>query len=74
MKRRGRLQEGMFADITIFDPDLVADNAGYAPGTSSLPSTAFVFVVVNGRTVVNDGALLENVSPGKPIRGEQLPR
>jgi hypothetical protein len=74
MKYRGRLQEGMFADITIFDPDLVTDNAGYAPGTSSLPSTGFVYVLVNGQTVVSGGALLENVFPGEPIRGEQLPR
>jgi hypothetical protein len=74
MKRRGRLQEGMVADITIFDPELVTDNADYAPGTSSLPSSGFVHVLVNGQPVVSDGAVLQNVFPGQPIRGEQSPK
>jgi N-acyl-D-aspartate/D-glutamate deacylase len=59
----------MFADITIFDPAAVHDNADYAPGTSSLPSEGFVHVLVNGEAVVRDGILLENTFPGVPIRG-----
>lgn len=71
MKRRGRLQSGMYADITIFDPSRVRDNADYSPGTSSLPSEGFVYVFVNGEMVVSQETLIENVFPGEPIRGTQ---
>jgi hypothetical protein len=71
MKRRGRLQAGMFADITIFDPATVNGIADYALGTSSLPSEGLIHVLVNGQTVVSNGVLVENTFPGEPIRGEQ---
>ena len=71
MKRRGRLQVGMLADITVFDPVTVNGTAGYAPGTSSLPSEGIVHVLVNGQPVVSDGVLVEETYPGQPIRGKQ---
>jgi N-acyl-D-glutamate deacylase len=69
MKKRGRLQEGMYADITIFNPETVDGMAGYESGTSSLPSKGIEHVIVNGETVVRDGALVHDVFPGEPIRG-----
>lgn len=69
MRKRGRLQAGAFADITIFDPDTVKGVAGYAPGTNSLASEGFVHVIVNGQPVVADGRLVEGVYPGAAIRG-----
>ena len=33
MQERGRMQEGMVADITIFDPKTIRDNSTYAKGT-----------------------------------------
>lgn len=69
--RRGRLQAGAFADITIFDPDKVQGNADYKAGTNSLASEGFVHVIVNGQPVIRDGKLVEGVHPGEPIRGEQ---
>ena len=66
MKIRGRLQEGMAADITIFDPETVTDNATYANGT--LPTTGIPFVVVNGVVVVRDSEVQSDVFPGQPIR------
>jgi hypothetical protein len=69
-KKRGRLQVGAFADITLFDPASVNGVAGYELGTSSLPSQGIVHVLVNGQIVVEEGALVEGVFPGEPIRGK----
>ena len=73
MKRRGRLQTGMIADITLFDPERVDGVADYAKGTNSVPSTGFVHVFVNGQAVVRDGKLVDGVFPGEPIRGARAP-
>jgi N-acyl-D-glutamate deacylase len=69
MQKRGRLQEGMVADMTIFDPETVTDKATYAKGT--LPSQGIPYVVVNGTIVVKDSEVLEGVNPGQPIRFER---
>jgi hypothetical protein len=66
MQERGRMQEGMIADITILDPDTVQDNATYADGT--LPTTGIPYVLVNGTIVVKDSRVLPDVYPGQPIR------
>lgn len=68
MQKRGRLQEGMVADITIFDPATVTEHADYTFGKSGLPSTGIPYVMVNGTLVVEDSQVLEGVSPGQPIR------
>ena len=34
-----------------------------------LPSTGIPFVLVNGTVVVRDSETVDNVFPGKPIRG-----
>jgi hypothetical protein len=68
MQQRGRLQKGMIADITIFDPETVTDRATYEKGT--LPSEGIPYVVVNGIVVVNDSEVLKGVNPGQPIRFE----
>jgi N-acyl-D-glutamate deacylase len=67
MKDRGRLQVGKVADITIFDPDTITDNAGYKVGQHGIPSTGIPYVVVNGTIVVKDSKVLR-VKPGKEIR------
>lgn len=67
LRKRGRVQEGAIADITIFDPDTVTDNADWAPGKNSLPSTGIPYVIVNGTLVVKDSEVLK-VFPGQPIR------
>ncbi len=70
MQVRGRMQEGMVADITIFDPETVTDNADYALGTSGLPTTGIPFVLVNGTVVVRDSEVLRGLNPGQAIRYE----
>jgi hypothetical protein len=69
MQERGRLQTGMVADITIFDPETVTDKATYEKGT--LPSEGIPYVIVNGTIVVKDSKVLEGVNPGQPIRFER---
>jgi N-acyl-D-glutamate deacylase len=66
MAKKGRIQVGMDADITIFDPDKVKDNATNAMG--GLPSTGIPYVLVNGTIVVKDAKVLKGVYPGQPIR------
>ena len=70
MQERGRMQEGMVADITIFDPETVTDHATYEKGT--LPSTGIPYVIVNGSIVVKDSKVLKGVNPGQPIRYEPV--
>ncbi|WP_167608236.1 amidohydrolase family protein [Maribellus sediminis] len=71
MQVRGRMQEGMVADITIFSPENVKDNATYAKGTA--PSSGIPYVLVNGVVVVKDSECMpDNVNPGQAIRFEPV--
>jgi len=70
MQERGRMQQGMVADITLFDPQTVTDNATYAKGT--IPSTGIPYVIVNGTIVVKNSKVLKGVNPGQPIRFERM--
>jgi hypothetical protein len=67
MADKGRIQEGKDADITIFDPETVRQNATMKDG--GLPSTGIPYVLVNGTVVVKDSKVLKGVYPGKPVRG-----
>lgn len=66
-RQRGRLQEGMVADITLFDPETVTDNASWEEGKNTLPSTGIPYVIVNGVVVV-DNSVVQRVRPGVAIR------
>jgi hypothetical protein len=68
MDERGRMQEGMIADITIFNPETVTDNSTYEKGM--VPSTGIPYVLINGTIVVKDSEVLRGVFPGQPIRFE----
>ena len=62
---RGLLKAGMAADIVIFDPETISDEAtfdaphAYAKGISH--------VIVNGKTVIQDGEHL-NTAAGQVLR------
>nr|WP_299694946.1 amidohydrolase family protein [uncultured Vibrio sp.] len=66
MSKKGRIQVGADADITMFDPETVTDNSTLKePG---LPSTGIPYIVVNGTVVVEESKVLPNVYPGKAVR------
>ena len=67
MQRKGRVQVGADADLTVFDPDTVLDQATY---TDSMQfATGIRHVLVGGVSVVREGTLVEGVTPGRPIYG-----
>jgi len=66
MRSKGRIQVGADADITVFDPDTVAEGATY---DKIGPSTGFRHVVVNGEFVVKEGELVVSALPGRPVKG-----
>ncbi|WP_380872414.1 D-glutamate deacylase [Sphingomonas sp. DBB INV C78] len=71
MRRKGRLQAGADADIVLFDPDKVGARAAY--GDAARYSEGFNYVMVNGVLVVDQGKLVPDVRPGRPIRSEIKP-
>ena len=66
-KNKGRICTGADADITIFDPELIIDQATYEEPAKY--SKGISYVLVNGTVVVNNGQLQENIYPGKAVRG-----
>jgi N-acyl-D-aspartate/D-glutamate deacylase len=66
MRRKGRMQQGCDADIVVFDPATVADQATYLRSTR--PSTGISHVLVNGTFVVRDAGLVTDALPGRPVR------
>ena len=69
MKRKGRIQEGSDADITIFDPAHIIDTADFEGELTY--SDGVEFVLVNGQFVVRDGAIVAGATPGRPILGDR---
>jgi len=63
---KGRIKLGADADITVFDPKTVRQNA--TPEKGGLPSTGIPYVLVNGTIVVKDSKVLKDVYPGQPVR------
>jgi N-acyl-D-aspartate/D-glutamate deacylase len=66
MRGKGRLRAGSDADIVVFDPATVSDQATYAASTR--PSTGMRHVIVNGTPVVGDGEIVAGALPGQPVR------
>jgi N-acyl-D-aspartate/D-glutamate deacylase len=72
MAMKGRLKAGADADITIFDPATVIDNATFQDPYQA--STGIEFVIVNGELVLMDGELVEGVFPGRRILRDNAER
>jgi len=68
MKRKGRVQVGADADLTIFDPNTIIDRATYE--NSAQYSAGIYYVLVAGQVVVDQGKLVEDVKPGQAIKHE----
>jgi N-acyl-D-aspartate/D-glutamate deacylase len=68
MRRKGRLRAGADADVVIFDPATLRDQATYAESTR--PSAGIRHVLVNGAFIVRDGSIVADARPGRPVRAE----
>lgn len=68
MKNKGRIRAGADADITIFDPEQIIDQATYEEPAKY--SMGIKYVLVNGIIMVEDGQLHDGIFPGKAIRGD----
>jgi N-acyl-D-aspartate/D-glutamate deacylase len=68
MQNKGRIQVGADADITIFDPETVIDQATFEDAAEM--STGIPHVLVGGTFVVRDSELVDGATPGQPIRRE----
>jgi len=63
---RGRLQEGFFADVVVFDPATIMDHATFEQPHQL--ATGMVHVFVNGEQVLKDGQHT-GALPGRVVRG-----
>jgi N-acyl-D-aspartate/D-glutamate deacylase len=66
MKKKGRVQVGADADLVVFDPDTIIDQATYQDPVQY--STGIDHVVVNGVITLKDGQFQDAATGGKPIR------
>lgn len=72
MQERGRMQEGMIADITIFDPETIHDRADMVIGNRATAPDGIPHVLVSGSFVVRDGESVMAARPGQPIRYDPI--
>jgi N-acyl-D-aspartate/D-glutamate deacylase len=66
-RRKGRLQEGADADVVVFDPQTIADQATYEKPME--PSVGVRFLLVAGTVLIDDSKLVPDVFPGRAIVG-----
>ena len=64
--RRGMLKKGYFADVVVFDPDTIQDNATFVQPHQY--ATGVMHVFVNGVQVISDGEHT-GATPGRVVRG-----
>ena len=67
MNKKGRLQVGMDADITVFNADTIQERATYTEPAQH--SAGIEFVLVNGVPVVRNNKTVDGVHPGEAIVG-----
>ena len=64
-KQRGRVEEGLIADLVVFDPDTVIDNATFEEPHQYPTGIPYVFVA--GEAVI-DGGKHTGARPGRVLR------
>ncbi len=66
IERRGRLEQGYYADVVVFDPEAIQDHATFVEPHQY--ATGMVHVFVNGEQVLEDGEHT-GATPGRVVRG-----
>ncbi len=66
LARKGRIKVDADADLVVFDPNTVLDQATFENPAQA--SVGIPHVLVNGTFVVRDGKLVDGVLPGRPVR------
>ncbi|MHA3976041.1 amidohydrolase family protein [Halovulum sp. GXIMD14794] len=70
MRKKGRLQVGMDADVVVFDPNTIADRATYE--NANQPAVGVQTVLVSGGFAVRDGEMVLDEAHGLPIRRDVM--
>ena len=69
IKDRGRICKGAKADLFVFNPDTIKDNADFPGiGNPDLPPDGIEFVFVNGECAIKNGKRVESCNAGKILR------
>jgi N-acyl-D-amino-acid deacylase len=66
LREVGRVAEGYWGDLVLFDEDKVADNTG--PGRSDAPPSGIHAVMISGQMVARDGRIVNSTRPGRVLR------
>lgn len=66
-RQKGRLQEGVDADIVVFDAATISDRSTFAKPME--PSVGVRYLLVGGTVVVDGGQIVPNVFPGRALLG-----
>jgi len=65
---KGRLQEGMDADIVVFDINSINDKAKF--GIPNASPEGIDYVIINGKLAINKGEIID-ARAGKPVRSTE---
>ncbi len=68
-RKMGRLQVGADADLVILDPETFRDQSSFEK--PSLPSIGVRFLLVNGTVVIDGGAIVPGIAPGRALVGSR---
>jgi N-acyl-D-aspartate/D-glutamate deacylase len=66
-RKKGRVQVGADADLIILDPETFRDQSTFEK--PSVPSTGVRYLLVNGTVVIDGGAIVPGVAPGRALVG-----
>jgi len=69
-RKKGRMQVGADADVVVFDPKTFKDQSTFEK--PNVASVGVRYLLVNGTPVVEGGALVSGVAPGKAITSQPL--
>lgn len=67
-EKKGKLQEGADADIVVFDAKTITDRATFEKPME--PSEGVRYLIVGGTLLVDQGKIVADIFPGRPLLGK----